>query len=87
MTISLNQQIMAAVNTCEGTEQNLTKDKIFNLSCIPSGIFFVFKRSLCSCIDAVKGSANKSLTLNGGSHLQGLLKEWYRQLQVFSCPS
>ena len=37
MNIYLNQQIIVAGNTCEGTVQNATKDNIFNLSCIPSG--------------------------------------------------
>lgn len=45
MNISLNQQIIVAGNTCEGAVQNVTKDNILNLSCIPLGsivLFFVF---------------------------------------------
>lgn len=42
MNISLNQQIIVAGNTCEGAVQNVTKDNILNLSCIPSGSIVLF---------------------------------------------
>lgn len=43
MNISLNQQIIVAGNTCEGAVQNVTKDNILNLSCIPSGSIVLFR--------------------------------------------